>query len=197
MNCAPSHRFRISHFSYALQARFDIEKARQSAERAVHLAPQDALAWARLAELELSLGHIDRATAEARKAAELDPNQPRTQTVLGFADLTNIEIDKAETAFKHAIDFDPADPFPRLGLGLAKIRRGKLDEGTEQIETAAILDPDNALIRSYLARLTTNKNEQSLHAPNLPLQKHLTPMIQRPGFTMRYSNKLKTGLLKH
>ena len=168
--------------SYALQARFDIEKARQSAEHAVNLAPQDALSWARLAELELSRGHIDRAATAARKAAEFDPKQPRTQTILGFVDLTNIETDKAETAFKHAIDFDPADPLPRLGLGLAKIRQGRLDEGTEQIETAAILDPDNALIRSYLGKAYYEQKRTKLAHTEFAIAKALDTNDPTPWF---------------
>jgi hypothetical protein len=49
--------------SYALQARFDLAGAREALDKAVELAPGDALAWARLAEVRSALG--DRAGARA------------------------------------------------------------------------------------------------------------------------------------
>ncbi len=41
--------------SYSRQAAFNIEGAKESIQKALELAPDDALAWARLAELELSM----------------------------------------------------------------------------------------------------------------------------------------------
>ena len=54
--------------SYAQQAGFNLEGARNSLEEAVALDPANALAWARLAELHMSLGYLDRALQAARKA---------------------------------------------------------------------------------------------------------------------------------
>ena len=52
------------------------------------LNPNDALAWARLAELHSSFGELDEALRAAQKAVALEPNLSSTQTVLGFAYLT-------------------------------------------------------------------------------------------------------------
>ena len=48
--------------SYAQQARFDLEGARASVEKAVQLEPANALAWARLAELHTSFGDLEQGT---------------------------------------------------------------------------------------------------------------------------------------
>lgn len=168
--------------SYAQQALFDIEKARQRIVEAVNLAPQDALAWARLAELELSLGYLDRAVAAARKAVDLNPYIARTQTVFGFSKLIEIKIGEAKAAFESAIDFDPADPLPRLGLGLAIIRQGDIDAGTKQIETAAILDPDNALIRSYLGKAYYEQKRTELARTEFAIAKELDAKDPTPWF---------------
>jgi tetratricopeptide (TPR) repeat protein/predicted porin len=138
--------------SYAQQARFDLPGARASVEKAVELAPQNALAYARLAELDSSFGELDKTLAAARKAVELDPNLARTQMVLGFAYLTQVDTADARQAFEKAIELDQADPLSRLGLGLAKIRDGKLSEGARDLEIAASLDPNNSLVRSYLGK---------------------------------------------
>jgi tetratricopeptide (TPR) repeat protein len=168
--------------SYAYQATFQIENARQSVEKALRLDPDSALAWARLAELWLATGYLDRALEAAERAARLDPKLERTQTVLGFAYLSEINIDEAKAAFEEAIALDPAAPLPRLGLGLAHIRQGKLDEGTEDIETAAMLDPDNALIRSYLGKAYYEQKRGGLAATEFANAKALDPNDPTPWF---------------
>ena len=59
--------------SYAYQADFHLAKALARVRAAIRLAPRNALAWARLAELRLSRGDGRRAVAAARKAVALDP----------------------------------------------------------------------------------------------------------------------------
>ncbi|MDH3660655.1 MAG: FecR domain-containing protein, partial [Alphaproteobacteria bacterium] len=108
--------------SYARQANFDLEGARESLRAAVDKNPNDALAHARLAEIELSFGDIDRANEAADRAVRLAPDLARTQTVQGFARLAEIDTSAAREAFANAIALYSADPLPHLGQGLAKIR---------------------------------------------------------------------------
>ena len=115
--------------SYAQQASFDIEAALESSEQATQLAPDNGLAWARLAEIELSLGRRGRALKAAKKAVALDPMLARTQTVLGFvSSRADPARGCAERASSRRSDWIPAIPCRGLGLGLAKIRQGDLDE---------------------------------------------------------------------
>ena len=138
--------------SYALQARFKLQTAVKTMEEAVQLEPNHALAWTRLAELQLSLGDHEKALASAQKAKQLNPSLAHIQIVLGFSDLAQSDIKQAQHAFEQAVQLDPNDPLARLGLGLAKIRQGKVNEGTRNIETAVTLDPDSAIFRSYLGK---------------------------------------------
>jgi tetratricopeptide (TPR) repeat protein len=138
--------------SYAQQANFDLNGALSSLLQAVQLQPENALAWARLAELQLSVSRLDEALEAAQKAVAIDPNLSRTQTILGFAYLIRVDTAAAKTAFERAIEADQADGLPRLGLGLAKIREGDLLEGRLELDVAVSLDPDNSLFRSYLGK---------------------------------------------
>ncbi|MCA1851768.1 MAG: TonB-dependent receptor, partial [Beggiatoa sp.] len=156
--------------------------ALEHAKRAVELAPEDALLWARVSELELSRGDLDAALEAAQKAKALSLALAHTQTVLGFAYLTRIEVDKAKTAFERAIQGDPADPLPRLGMGLAKIRDGDLDEGTREIETAASLDPNNSLVRSYLGKAYYEQKREGLASSEYEQAKLLDPKDPTPWF---------------
>ena len=138
--------------SYAEQASFELEAARVHAIEATQLEPANALAHARRAELELSLGRLAEAVAAAQEAVRLHPGLARTQSILGFADLSRTDTRSARASFGRAIELDSADPLPRLGLGLARIREGDLGGGREDIEIAVSLDPGNALARSYLGK---------------------------------------------
>ena len=119
--------------SYAQQASFDLEAARDTVVEATKQQPDNALAWARLAELWLSFGYLDRALEAAETATTLAPGLSRTNTVVGFAFLAQIRTRKAKEAFAKAITLDSQDPLARLGLGLAKIRDGDLTEGRRDL----------------------------------------------------------------
>ncbi len=77
--------------------RSSISKARATAwNKPCKLDPNNALAWARLAEIHMSFAELDEALEAAQKAVALDPNLSRTQTVLGFAYLTRVEDGRGE-----------------------------------------------------------------------------------------------------
>ena len=84
--------------SYAEQARFRIEAARDTMQQAVQDEPDNALAWARLSELWLMQGYRDRALKAARKARRLARELERVESVLGFAGLAAIDIGRASAA---------------------------------------------------------------------------------------------------
>ena len=161
--------------SYLDQAHFDIPAALQHGQRAVELAPHSAITRARLAELQLMSGLSKKAQASAHEAALANPRNARVQTVFGFASLRSVNLDAAETAFGHALEFDSAAPLPHLGLGLLKIRRNQLRAGREEIENASLLDPGNALLRSYLGKAYYEEKRSQRATDQFRLAKELDP----------------------
>ncbi|MGI9504693.1 MAG: tetratricopeptide repeat protein, partial [Geminicoccaceae bacterium] len=179
---APNSSTALIAQSYARQAGFDLEGARESLRSAVEKNPNDALAYARLAEIELSFADYDRANEAARQATTLAPNLARTQTVLGFSKLAEIDTDAARKAFARAIAQNSADPLPHLGFGLATIRDGFLEAGRRDLEIAASLDPNNALIRSYLGKAYFEEKRGPKDATQFDLAKKLDPNDPTPWF---------------
>jgi Tfp pilus assembly protein PilF len=161
--------------SYAQQADFRLEAARDTLLRAVEQRPGDALARARLAELWLSLGYHGRALDAAERAAALAPDLERTQVVLGFAALVRFDTATAKAAFGRAIALASSDPLPRLGLGLAKIREGDLEAGRKDLEIAVSLDSNSALLRAYLGKAYFEETRAPLDAEQLAIAKDLDP----------------------
>lgn len=136
---------------YALQSAGRLDAAVAAAEAAVKVAPDDAYAWARLAELRLTVGD-SRGAADAvgRSLAVMETALGRT--IEGFSALARSDFAAAGTAFERAIAIDSEAPLPRLGLGLAAIRQGRVAEGRLEMETAVALDPRRASLRTWLGR---------------------------------------------
>ena len=138
--------------SYALQANFQLEEARAVVSQATSSTPNDASAWARLAELRLMLDDVAGAASAAQRAVMLAPQAARPRVVLGFTQLAQLKVSDAERTFERALATASDDPLAHLGRGLAKIRQGHLAEGRSDLELAVALSPDDAIIRSYLGK---------------------------------------------
>lgn len=162
--------------SYALQADLQLEAARDVLLDVAADQPDDALAWARLAELWLMLGHRRESLSAAQRAAELQPELARTNTVLGFAALARIDTAEAKAAFERALERDTSDPLPHLGLGMAMIRDGELAKGRAEIEVAVALNSNDALLRPYLGRAYFEERRAPLDAEQYAIAKQLDPL---------------------
>ena len=166
--------------SYAQQSAFELEKARDTLLTTVSEYPNDPLAWARLGELWLMFGDRGKALEAARKAEELAPGLARSQTVFGFAALAESHEAEAKIAFEQAIRFSSDDPLAHFGLGLAKIKHGDLTEGRRELEAAVALDPNNALLRSYLGKAYYEEKRSPLEGQQFDIAKELDPADPTP-----------------
>jgi len=142
--------------------------------------PEDALAWARLAELQLMLGNRQQSSDAAQKAVELAPDLGRTQITLGFAALAEFRAEDARTAFEKAIALDSADPLPHLGLGLARISMGELEQGRSEIEVAVGLGSNDALLRAYLGKAYFEEKRAPLDREQFAIASQLDPNDPTP-----------------
>jgi len=138
--------------SYVAQANFNLVDALKYVDEALKLSPENYLAYARLAELNLSMGNFQEALTAATAANASGQSISRSRTILGFAHLKLSRLQAAMEEFESAVQLDQTDPLPRLGLGLINIRRGFPDIGRLELEVAVSLDPANALLRSYLGK---------------------------------------------
>jgi len=162
--------------SYAQQAGFQIEAARDTLLQAVEKHPDNALAWARLGELWLMNGDRDRARQAAARAAELAPDLSRTQLVSGFTALADFRNAAARSAFEEAIRLNSADPLAHLGLGLTEISAGQLKKGRGELEIAVGLDSNRALLRAYLGKAYFEEKRYPLDEQQYQIAKTLDPL---------------------
>jgi tetratricopeptide (TPR) repeat protein len=161
--------------SYRLQARFDLSGALQAASRATKAAPRFGFAWARLAELEFSSGHRAAADSALRRSLELSPRNAQALALKGFLLAAEDKTRAAIAAFDEAIAADSALGNAWLGRGLCRIRRWDSVGGQADLLIAASLEPNRALLRSYLGKAFAQSGETARAAKELALAKRLDP----------------------
>lgn len=188
---APNSAAALIALSYAEQANLQLDRARDTLLAAVRVAPDNAFAQARLAELWLELGYVERAQDAIDIAVRLAPELERVQTVRGFVSLARFRPGQADEAFRKAVDLDSASPLARFGLGLASIRKGDLARGRNDIEIATGLDPNRSLLRSYLGKAYFAERRELLAGEQYAIARELDPRDPTPWF---YDAILKQSL---
>jgi tetratricopeptide (TPR) repeat protein len=134
------------------QKRTDLEAARASAQRAVQEAPDFAFGWARVAELEFSFGRSAAALRAVEKSLALAPRHAGAYALKGFLLAARDRSKDALAAFEQAIALDGNLDNAWLGRGLVQMRLGHPEAGRRDLQTAVTLNPERALLRSYLGK---------------------------------------------
>lgn len=161
--------------SYRLQSRLELDAARSAARAATEQSPGFGFAWARLAELEFSFGRVPEALAALERALQLAPRNAQAVALKGFLLAARNKIPAAREQFEHAIALDGALGHAWLGRGLVRIRSGDAVGGREDLQVAAALEPQRALLRSYLGKAFANANDAERALKELDLAKKLDP----------------------
>jgi len=163
--------------SYYAQSRTDrkdsLDIALHMARQAATNSPEFGFAWARVAELEFSFGHTRRALEALNRSLNLATNNAQALSLKGFLFAAENNIREAMVWFNQAITLDSGLGNAWLGRGLCRIRRGDTKGGRDDLLIAAALEPQRALLRSYLGKAYANDGDTQRASHELDLAKHL------------------------
>ncbi|WPJ95595.1 TonB-dependent receptor [Coraliomargarita algicola] len=138
--------------SYTLQANGDLEGARAAAARATELYPEFGYAWARLARLHFGFGDTTAMRAALSYAERYNSSNPEVYTLQGFRLAADGQASLAEAQFLHAVNLAPNYSDAWLGLALVRFNQGQELAALQDMLAAAALQPNQSLLRSYLAK---------------------------------------------
>ncbi|MEO8429050.1 MAG: FecR domain-containing protein, partial [Verrucomicrobiota bacterium] len=161
--------------SYYLQSRSKLDGALKAARAATDKSPQFGFAWVRVAELEFSFGRTPQALEALDQGLKLSPRNAQAFALKGFLASAQNEIDDALTNFDQAIALDGALGNAWLGRGLCLIHKGEAGKGREALQTAAVLEPNRAMLRSYLGKAFSNAKDYPHARQELTRSKKLDP----------------------
>ncbi|HMC29152.1 MAG TPA: TonB-dependent receptor, partial [Verrucomicrobiae bacterium] len=105
-------------------------------------------------------------------------------------------IGRAIELFNRAIAIDGALGNAWLGRGLCRIRRGDIDGGRADLQVAATLEPQRAVLRSYLGKAFSNTSDNTRAANELRLAKELDPKDPTPWLYSGLLNQQENRLNK-
>jgi tetratricopeptide (TPR) repeat protein len=167
-----------------------LKSALQLARQAADKSPRFGFAWERVAELEFSFGHTTKALEALNRSLNLAPANAQALALRGFLLTAQNKPREALYSFDQAIATDPALGNAWLGRGLCKIRLGWGQTGLKSVLhsanyipqsamhdllVAAAIEPQRALLRSYLGKSYANEGNSKKAAHELDLAKSLDP----------------------
>jgi Tfp pilus assembly protein PilF len=161
--------------SYYRQSGAKLEEALKLAREAAAKSPQFGFAWARVSELEFSFGRINNSSEALAKALQLSPRNAQAIALNGFLYAAKNKIRGARQEFQRAIETDGALANAWLGRGLCRIRQGDAEGGREDLLIAAALEPQRAVLRSYLGKAYAEAYDRKRAEHELELAKDFDP----------------------
>ncbi len=118
----------------------DVNEAVDAYKQAIHLAPEQFLAWNNLGNLCLKIAHNDEAMVAFQKAIAQNPKDPigwnglgKVYSMIGYVDDTII-------AYRKAISFMPTFAQPWNGLGDIYVVTGRMDDAIKAYHKAIELN---------------------------------------------------------
>lgn len=124
--------------------------AREAAERAVQLDPENANAHVRLGQAYRRAGETEPMLAEYKRAYELDPNNALVLGVLAQIQVTPTSLDEAIAMYERAEAVDPVGAIWPANKSEALLFAGRLEESEAAIKRSYDLNSNN---RAYQRRL--------------------------------------------
>ncbi len=185
----PTELLAASYYEQSRAIREDsLARALELAKQAATNSPQSGFAWARVAELEFSFGHIRKASAALATAQTLSPRNAQALALRGFLLAAEDKPRAALGWFDRALALDPALGNAWLGRGLCRIRLGDAAGGRGDLLMAAALEPQRASLRSYLGKAYGDAGEYHPATREFHLAEKLDPNDPTPWL---YSALLK------
>lgn len=166
--------------SYARQSASKLEESRAAARQAAAMAPKFGFAWTRWAETEFSFGRVREAEKALDSALAMMPQNAEAVALHGFVLAARNRIDEARGEFERALVLDGALGNAWLGRGLCRIRQGDLAGGRADLQAAAAVEPQRAVLRSYLGKGFFEERRAELAWHELELARQLDPLDPTP-----------------
>jgi TolB-like protein/tRNA A-37 threonylcarbamoyl transferase component Bud32/Tfp pilus assembly protein PilF len=173
VNPAAHEAYLRGRFQANMATRESLQRSIEYYQQALQIDPQDALAYAGMADSYAALeGYylppwetMPRAKAAATKALQLDESLAEAHTSLGFVRLLyDYDWSEAEREFQRAIELNSNFADAHHGYAAYFAAMGKRDEALAEIRRAQELDPLSSAINVELAWLLfiSRQNEQAI-----------------------------------
>jgi TolB-like protein/class 3 adenylate cyclase len=122
---------------------FDFDRAEEMYDKAIELAPNYDVVYARYFWLELDRGNFANARSMAEKAYELNPLNSGYYSFKGEAYWAEMKLDSAIITYRKNLELFPNDPYNTWGMACSYGWGGKYDTAIEMINSIPFYKDNN------------------------------------------------------
>jgi tetratricopeptide (TPR) repeat protein len=127
-----------------------IDRAIETAKRAVALDPDHGIAHFNLGNLYAATGRFDLVRPHFDATLRVYPNYAEAHSNLGRLLAEQGDLEDAMREFRKAIELNPSLSAPYLNLGIVLVQQGRIKEAVAPLEVAARLAPESAQVHYTL-----------------------------------------------
>jgi tetratricopeptide (TPR) repeat protein len=127
-----------------------VEHATADINKALTLAPNNGLALALQAMINVVQNEKDKALQLAEAAVKAEPQAVSVQLALSYAEQINFHLPEAQAAVNEAVLINPEDGLVWARVAELWMAQGNLDKALQAAQNAAFISPNQALIQTVL-----------------------------------------------
>lgn len=135
-----------------LQARGELDSARQSVLQVLAKTPDDVFAAIRLAQIDALMGERPKALARLDTVLAADPTNLLATLWRGHILFAQGQIDQAREAYVQALRLSPTDGYARLGMACCLLAENQDKAAVEQLALAQTHAGDDSILHELLGR---------------------------------------------
>lgn len=120
-----------------------IDRATDTALKAIHIKPDYGVAHFNLGNLYASQSRVDLARQHFEEALRLYPNYAEARNNMGQLLAENGQLDGSIRYFREAVELNPSLSRAHLNLGVALAKQGRIEEAARPLEVAVQLVPES------------------------------------------------------
>ena len=151
----------------------EYDKAEADYLRILERDPNNALAEANLAAIEMEENKLDAAEKHINSAVAQNPNDAYNVSLLGYLKFRQQKFDEALDALSRAAKLDPQNPQIQNYLGVTLSHKGLRAQAETALRKAIVLDPDYGPAHNNLAVVYINEQPPSAALARWHYQKAL------------------------
>ncbi len=159
----------------ALARLHQLPQALQVAGEAVDAAPNDALAYTALGNVQLQLGNVQQAQQALEHALSLDSEMADAQNLMGLCFTRLSKPEDAARSFRKALQIDPGLTEARINLAVLLADQGDMEKAEAAMQSLLRTNPGSADLHHRYALVLASSKQWAKAAEQMQQAIHIEP----------------------
>ncbi|MGO4211963.1 tetratricopeptide repeat protein [Terriglobus sp. 2YAB30_2] len=159
----------------ALARLHQLPQALQVAGNAIDAAPNDAVAYTTLGNIQLQAGNVQQAQQALDHALSLDPEMADAQNLMGLTYTRLSKPDDAARSLRKALQIDPGLTEAKINLAVLLADRGDMEKAEAAMQSLLRTNPESADLHHRYALVLASSKQWAKAAEQMQQAIHIEP----------------------